>query len=389
MFGTDKCLLGVTLGFGVFQNYYTRLPQFKDDPNIAVIGTVSTSIQFLGAPLSMLLVQALHYWQKHMIVAGSVLCVASLFGASFASSVPMLIATQGVLYGTGFLIMYFPVLSLLNEWFVQRRGFAYGVLFAGGGMTGVGLPFLLEWLLSTYGYRVTLRGIAIAQGISLVPTFFLLKRRLPPSRGSVVRSVDLSFFSNPHFWILAVSNLLQGFAYYIPSLYLPSFAAMLGLSSRVGALLLAAHNAASILGQVGFGYLSDKLNNIYILVCISTVVPSIASFCIWGYAQSLGPLLAFAIIFGWFAGGYVVFWPKFGSLVSEDPRLVYGLMAFGKGVGNVLTGPIAASLLTKPVSGGYGMGKYEPIIIYIGTLMLASSLGIVGWPLRFMGIQTR
>jgi MFS family permease len=194
--------------------------------------------------------------------------------------------------------------------------------------------------------------------------------------------VDFGFFRNPQFWILALSNVLQGLAYYIPSLYLPTFATLVGLSPRVGALLLAAHNLASIVGQVGFGHLSDRFNNIFILIFITTFVSGIASFCIWGFARSLAPLLAYAIIFGSFAGSYVVFWTTFSSLLSEDTQSVYNLMVFGKGIGSVVTGPITGSLLSRPVSSGYGLGKYQPVVIYIGSLMLASSLGIFAWPIQ-------
>src|SRR5699024_8684538 len=104
---------------------------------------------------------------------GWALCAASLLIASAVNSVAGLVATQGVLYGLGFLILYFPVLGMLNEWFVHRRGLAYGVLYAGGGVAGAGLPFLLEWLLSGYGHRVTLRVMAIAQFAGLVPGLML------------------------------------------------------------------------------------------------------------------------------------------------------------------------------------------------------------------------
>lgn len=373
---------GFPLAFGVFQDYYSKQPEFEGNTNIAAIGTVATSMYFLGAPLSAPLVRRFQKAQRYMIAGGWTICALSLLGASMVDSVAGLIATQGVLYGLGFLMLYFPVLTMLNEWFVQRRGLAYGVLYAGGGFSGVGLPFLLERLLATTGYRTTLRTIAIVQFASLIPTMFLLKPRLPPSNSSALRAVDWSFFRQPLFWVFSLSNLFQGFAYYIPSLYLPSFASIIGLSGTMGALILAANNMACIIGQIGFGYLTDRFNNVAVLVFVSTFVSALAGFAIWGFAHSLGALLAFSIVFGLFAGAYIVFWPKFGSLLSEDPQAIYSLMAFGKGIGNLATGPITARLLTRPVTSGYGIGKFEPLIIFMGSLMLCSSLGIVGWPLK-------
>lgn len=42
-----------------------------------------------------------------------------------------LVVLQGVLYAIGGSLLYIPCISYLSEWFVERRGFAQGVLFAG------------------------------------------------------------------------------------------------------------------------------------------------------------------------------------------------------------------------------------------------------------------
>jgi hypothetical protein len=47
---------------------------------------------------------------------------------SFATQLWHLIVTQGLLYGLGFLCIYYPMLSMLNEWFHKRRGTAYGIM---------------------------------------------------------------------------------------------------------------------------------------------------------------------------------------------------------------------------------------------------------------------
>ncbi|RTE83243.1 hypothetical protein BHE90_002246 [Fusarium euwallaceae] len=301
----EGVLWGFPMAFGVFQEHYARQPEFQDSPNIAVIGTVSSSIYFLGAPFATPLVKRFQRWQRHMVLVGTATCILSLLGASFARSVNELIATQGVLYGTGFLLLYFPLLSMLNEWFVQRRGFAYAIVYAGGGFSGVGLPFLFEWLLGRWGHCEALRIFVVIQAVLLVPILPLLRGRLPVSSRTTVQPVDLSFLKKPVFWVLAASNLSQSLAYYIPSLYLPTFASAMGLPGAMGALVLAAHNLATVVGQLGFGYLSDRVNDIFILVIITTLVSSVATLTLWGLAHSLTPLILFTIVYGLFAGAYL------------------------------------------------------------------------------------
>ena len=50
---------------------------------------------------------------------------------------------------------------VIDEWFVARKGLAYGVVWTGTGVSGATVPFLLQWLLDTYGFRTALRVWAI------------------------------------------------------------------------------------------------------------------------------------------------------------------------------------------------------------------------------------
>lgn len=316
-----------------------------------------------------------------MIIIGWLGCALSLLIASFATSVPGLIATQGFLYGFAFLFVNYPLLRMLNEWFMGHRGLAYGIMSTGAGCSGVGLPFLLESLLAKYGYQTTLRAMAVAQFITLLPMIPLIKGRLPVSRRGVLKKDELNFFKRPLFYCFALTNLLEALGYYIPALYLPTYATSLGLSGTMGALILAANNLATIFGQLALGYITDRVNNVLILVFSSSFIAAVATFAIWGYASSLAPLLFFSVVFGLATGGFPCLWNKFGSALSEDPEHVYSFMAFGKGVGNILTAPISAPLAMGPLTRSYSLGRFAPLILYTGSMMLASSIAVLCWPL--------
>lgn len=301
----------------------------------------------------------------------------SLIAASFVNSIGGLIVTQGAGYGVSFSLLYLAVLRMLDEWFVRRRGLAYGILSAGGGVSGMGLPFLLEYLLSKHGFRTTLRTVAIAQVVLVAPVLPLLKGRLPTTSQGALRALDLGFFRHPLFYVFAFSNLAQAFGYYIPSLYLPSFASEAGFSGFVGAMLLSLNNLGNIMGWVIFGFLSDRID-VHILVFLLPFASAVSAFVLWGFARSLGLLIAFSLVYGWFAGAFVILWPRFGIMLSDDPQVVYSLMAFGKGIGNLAIGPISGELIRGGVSAGYGLGRYRALIIFLGSSMLGSSLGAMG-----------
>ena len=88
---------------------------------------------------------------------GLVLTANGFFMSSFANQVWQLVATQGVVSALGCGLLFTPTTLYLDEWFVRRKGFAYGVMWAGKSMTGVGLPFAMEASLRRFGPATTLR----------------------------------------------------------------------------------------------------------------------------------------------------------------------------------------------------------------------------------------
>ena len=135
---------------------------------------------------------------------------------------------------------------------------AYGFLCAASGVSGVAMPFCIRFLLEKHGYETTLRIIAVgiaAFTASLIP---LLKGRLPQSEVRASPQTDWIFLRNFLFWVYTCSNFCMGLGYFFPSLYLPFYAASNDLNSTQGALLLAIMSGAQVLGQVTFGWLSDR-----------------------------------------------------------------------------------------------------------------------------------
>lgn len=126
------------------------------------------------------------------------LCITGLVLGSFASTLEVLILTQGVAYGLGFLVFYYPILSMVNEYWVARRGMAYGVLCGASGVSGSAMPFVLQALLAKYGYRTTLRAVAASLALLTGPLIPFLKGRLPPSERANIPKINWTFFGVPY-----------------------------------------------------------------------------------------------------------------------------------------------------------------------------------------------
>jgi predicted MFS family arabinose efflux permease len=318
-----------------------------------------------------------------LITNSGPLCLAGLAAGSFATTLPGLIFTQGIMYGVGFLIFYYPILSFVDEFWIERRGMAYGILCASSGISGIVMPFAIEAMLYKWGYQTTLRVIAGGLALLTGPLIPLLKGRLPVSEQATVAPTNWSCLKKPLFWVYCTSNVIQGLGYFFPSLYLPSYATSVGLSSTQGALLLALLSVSQVFGQISFGYLSDKRLPLNVLVVTATIMSGVASLTLWGLSHSLVVLILFSLVYGFFGAGYVALWARMTSAVSSEPTAslaTYSLFCFGKGVGNVAAGPISASLIQPiVVLGAYGVMKYKAVILFTGTCMLCSAISVGAW----------
>lgn len=312
---------------------------------------MASGVPYLGAPFMPIVVRRCQRYRQYMIWTGWLLCIAALLASSFGSNIGALIVTQGIIYGTGFLIFYYPIISIINEWWIQRRGMAFGVITSAPGVSGVAMPFIIESLLERYGHRVTLRAVAVGIAILTGPPIPFMKSRLPPSQTSVATRQDWSFARDPLFSVYSIANIAQGLGFFFPSLFLPSYATSIGLSSWYGALLLALMSFAQVLG----------------------------------IAHDLAPLIVFALLFGFFAYGFCSLRARMGTAISEEPTAALATLStfvFCQGFGNVLAGPISAALLNNGVKrDGYGVWKYKGMFLFTGACMLisAASVGLWHW----------
>lgn len=60
---------------------------------------------------------------------GIVLVTIALVVSSLSQGVWELILTQGVMYAIGGILIYNPVLLFLDEWFVRKKGMAFGIMW--------------------------------------------------------------------------------------------------------------------------------------------------------------------------------------------------------------------------------------------------------------------
>ena len=212
----------------------------------------------------------------------------------------------------------------------------------------------MDWGLNEYSFSTILRVWSIVLFLLVGPLLYYVKPRLPVS-STAHRRLHWGFLRTSTFWMLQTGNILESLGFFIPNIYLPSYARTLGLSSVSGTVTVSLFNTTSVFSQVILGSLSDRLH-ITTVILISTIGATMSVFLLWGFATSLPLLCVFSLFYGFFAGGFTsTYTGSIQEVKRADNRaeagLVFGLLAAGRGIGSVVSGPyvLLGAFLVLPV----------------------------------------
>lgn len=408
------------MSYGVFQEYYTNprssLRLSGNTSSTGTIGTTFNGIVYLSMPVLFgLLARRLSRLRIHALIAGTLLSMVSTVVSAFATNISTLIATQGVLQALGAALLYSASTIYIDEWFIQRKGFAYGVTLASKSAVGVAAPLAFSGSLGHVGYKTTLFIWTGIMALTILPAPFLLNRRIPLSSSSQAaerhyRRTSWSFLRHATFPSFMLANMIFSASYGIPQTYLASFAAStLHFSPSNSALILVAANIPSIFASLWLGPLSDgeksrilagRRLSVAAVSTLSALGAAIPIFLLWGmtpstpYAAGVVLLVLFAMIWGFFAGGYSSTWGGVVKQISReadehgevaDTGLLFGLMNGARGIGYIIGGLLGVELLHAGSIGqsalAYG-GHFGSLILFSGCGAVAGGLTVFIKPRR-------
>ncbi|KAM0255031.1 hypothetical protein ACHAQJ_006179 [Trichoderma viride] len=408
-FVMEAMVWGFPFAFGIFQDYYRTHEPFEGSSQTAIIGTCAMGIMYLDAPLVIALVRIYPKQGRWNPTVGLLMMCVALALSSFSTTTTHLILTQGALYGIGGSIAYNPCLMYVDEWFDRRKGLAFGLMWSGTGLGGFTIPLVLEALLSRYGFRTTLRIWAVALFVMTMPLVYFVKPRLPPAMTAHIKPLDWSFMKNRVFAIYQLGNFVEGMGFFLPGIFLPIYAQdVLGAGSFASAATLLVLNVGSVVGPITMGTLVDRLH-VTTCILISTVGAVFGVLLLWGLGSNIGILYVFSLAYGIFAGSFTTSWPGImkhvvkiataadkaastGDLVGAntskyDPLMVIAFLSIGRGVGNIVSGPLSEALIKGmpwqgQATGGYGSG-YGVLIVFTGATALVGCVSFIakrfGW----------
>lgn len=288
---------------------------------------------------------------------------------------------------------YFPITVTVVNWFVRRRATALGLVSSGMAIGGLLAP-IVAWSLSTHGWRTT----AFASGVLIMLVGFPitgLMRHTPEAYGyepdggppttpsdtptrTVAPPTEAPNFTARQalrtraFWFIALGHASALLVVAAVNVHLVSFLKEgKGYSVTAGATVFALLTGASLIGQVGGGFVGDRFNKrkVVILCMIGHAV----ALLLLAYSVAIWMVVLFALIQG-------LAWGTRGPLMAAIRADYFGRASFGAISGyaslvitlGTISGPMLAAVLADQL-GNYRVG--------FTVLALLAGLGSIFWVL--------
>jgi len=377
----------VTLAMGVRQAFGLFLPPMSVELGIgrADFG-LAVAISNLVFGLAQPIVGALadRHGAGRVVLAGTLVYVAGLIGASWAGSALGLHLTFGLMVGlamsaTTFVVVLGAVGRVVPA---ERRGLAFGIVTAGGSLGQFLVVPGAQMLLSEVGYRLAL--IALAGLVAVCAALAIGVAGKPAGGAQAGPDQSLGEALNEAaghrgFWLLNAGFFVCGFQLVFIATHFPAYLDDHGLGLGIGASALALIGLFNIFGSYLFGLAGDFWRRKYVLSGIY-VARAVVTAAFLALPLTAGTALGFAAVMGFLWLGTV---PLTSGLVGQIFGVrylstLYGIVFLSHQVGSFFGAWVAGYVYDRS-------GSYDAV--WAASILLAIAAALLHLPIRDAAVR--
>ncbi|EGO18722.1 hypothetical protein SERLADRAFT_480402 [Serpula lacrymans var. lacrymans S7.9] len=357
---------GQSIAFGSFQLWYAvnQLSSYSAS-DISWIGSLQLWVFFFSGSFVGRLFDA--YGPTVLLASGTVILTLSLMMTSLASRYYEFILAQGILFGIGFGLMFYPSMSATATHFRKYRATAMGVAVAGSSAGGVVFPILLQRLFDEVGFGWAVRISAFVCLACGIVSTLTVSSRLPKRKPGPW--IDVVSLQDANFMLFTLGSGICCLGIFIPFFYIVQYGQDNGLSQALSFDLLSVMNAGSVIGRILPALMADYIGRYNLLVPF-TAISGIFCLALWMHAHSLAALMCYAVFFGFFSGAFFALQSACIAQISQIEKIgirmgmAYSLVSFLALVG----GPIGGAILNRQ------KGNFSGMIVFTGVTLIVGSL---------------
>lgn len=324
--------------------------------------------------------------KKLMFIGGIVFGLGWALTA-FASSIPMLYLTTGLIAGAGNGLLYNPSLNMALKWFPEKKGTMSGLLLASASVGPLALSKVGAILCEAVGTQGFIYiGMAYAVLVCLssmfvaVPEADWIPDGYTPAQQAAQNSIrDVTpgeMIKTVRFWMMLILFALSCTAGIMMIGSLSTIAqTQLGVDPITASNFVAVNCIANLCGRLIIGKFCDKVGEAQTLVGI-LIVTAAALFGLNMAGTNLVFFTICLILLGGAFGGVLVVYPPFTAknFGMKNQGMNYGIMFFAYAIGSLLGPQIAA----KFVNASAGAMAYSQVyMVAIGVAAIALILNFI------------
>lgn len=367
---------GLTNTWGAYQNYYENdLLQWKSPSDIAWVGSIQAfCLMALGVFVGPFFDAG---YFRALLFLGSFFVVFGFMMTSLCTTYWQVFLAQGICIGLGTACLTIPSIALVPMYFTPgpKRVWAMSLATMGSGLGATCYPLLFQNLQPRIGFPWTTRLLGFISlafcifAIAVTRPRYKVKRALSEKRVPLRELIRKAHLTDAKYLVCVFAIFFNNVGFFEPLFYIQSYAVAHGMANMdLAAYLLSVLNASGIPGRLLPSYMAGQIGVVNTFVFV--YVMSAASVFYWISATTMGGNVAFAVLYGFFAGGVVAFQPVVLTSITSDLSVLgtrLGFLSILKGIGSLVGPPIAGAILDST-------GKYLGIQLFTGFILVGSVL---------------
>ncbi|MFC1953702.1 MFS transporter [Chloroflexota bacterium] len=314
------------------------------------------------------------YGARILVTIGGLSLSTAFFLMSRINSIWQIYLVWGLFVGTALSCSAIPIITTITRWFTKRRGLAMAVVGIGFSLGSMITPILIQWLVSSYGWRQSFLILGFIPIILTTVTAQFIKKETP-SLGKDTQEENIENGNQTNqdatdglslsqavvtwrFWIFALTHFGIGFCLQMIIVHVVPHAIDIGIPEIAAASTLSIIAGSSFASRFLAGPLSDKTSGRKVIA--GSLILLTLSFILLIFVNNYISFIIFSVIYGLAHGGIVT------VLAIIVPEL-FGLRHIGAIWGVILLCGTLGGAVGAPISGIiFDTTKSYDISFYVG-----------------------
>jgi len=334
---------------------------------------------------------------RELLLCGSFQVVFGHMMLSLCKEYYQVLLAQAFCIGIGAGMLFVPSVAILSTYFNTKLAFAMGLAASGSSLGmqlidpkipsldiglifagGVIYPIVLYKLIPRIGFPWAVRTLGFIMLATFIIPITVMKVRVLPAKKRPL--VDMSAFRQPSYMLFTTGSFLGFLGLYVPFFYVQYYAIQQHITNdNLGFYLLSILNSASVFGRIIPNFLADKIGPLNMIIpCVA--ISGILTLCLIA-VKSVGGIIVFNLLYGFFSGAFVSLPPAIIVHLSPDRGLIgtrMGMCFSMVAVGVLVGTPIAGDILAR--SGWTYVWVFGGVFTIAGGIfMTACRFAFKGW----------